>query len=85
MHNLFLVYFVNLYVFRAYLGLSSGGTTVCTQHLALTILFRRLFVVLVGLDSNEDNRQSSKKNNKCQLLYTYGCTSDDGPRYTRNM
>jgi len=25
MHNLFLVYFVNLYVFRAYLGPSSGG------------------------------------------------------------
>jgi hypothetical protein len=27
MHNLFLVYFVNLYMFRAYLGPSSGGTT----------------------------------------------------------
>jgi hypothetical protein len=26
MHNLFLVYFVNLYMFRAYLGSSSGGT-----------------------------------------------------------
>jgi len=25
MHNLFLVYFVNLYMFRAYLGTSSGG------------------------------------------------------------
>ena len=25
MHNLFLVYFVNLYMFRAYLGPSSGG------------------------------------------------------------
>ena len=31
----FLVYFVKLYVFGAYLGPSSGGTTVCTsiQHL----------------------------------------------------
>jgi len=29
MHKLFLVYFVNLYMFRAYLGPSSGGTTVC--------------------------------------------------------
>jgi len=29
MHNLFLVYFVNLYMFRAYLGSSSGGTTIC--------------------------------------------------------
>jgi len=25
MHNLFLVYFVNFYMFRAYLGPSSGG------------------------------------------------------------
>jgi hypothetical protein len=24
---------------------------------------------------NQDNRQSSKKNNNYQLLYTYGCTS----------
>jgi hypothetical protein len=33
-------------------------------------------VVLVGLvQSNQDNRQSSKNNNKYQLLYTYGCTS----------
>jgi len=48
MHNLFLVYFVNLYMFRAYLGLSSGGTTVCIQQLVLIILCRRLSVVLVG-------------------------------------
>jgi len=43
----------------------------------LPILFRWLSVVLVGLEhqSNQDNRQSSKKNNKYQLLYTYGCTS----------
>jgi len=39
MHNLFLVYFVNLYMFRAYLGPSSGGTTVCIQQLVLIILF----------------------------------------------
>jgi hypothetical protein len=52
MHNLFLVYIVNLYMFRAYLGPSSGGTTVCIQQLILIILFRGLSVVLVGLDSN---------------------------------
>jgi len=40
MHNLFLVYFVNLYMFRACLGPSSGGTTVCIQQLVLIILFR---------------------------------------------
>jgi hypothetical protein len=27
MHNLFVVYFVNLYMFRAFLGPLSGGTT----------------------------------------------------------
>jgi len=32
-HNLFLVYFVNLYMFLAYLGPSSGGTTVFIQQL----------------------------------------------------
>jgi len=42
MHNLFLVYFVNLYMFLAYLGPSSGGTTICIQHLVLSILFRWL-------------------------------------------
>jgi hypothetical protein len=149
MHNLFLIYFVNLYTFRAYLDPPSGGTTVCIEQLVLIILFRWLSVVLVGLDllgltilwndcllswldwtywdllffsngcllslldwtywdllfflddcllswmdwtywdllfflddcllswmeSIQDNRQSSKKNNKYQLLYTYGCTS----------
>jgi len=49
MHNLFLVYFVNLYMFRAYLGPSSAGTTVCIQQLVLIILFSWLSVVLVGL------------------------------------
>jgi hypothetical protein len=38
MHNLFLVHFVNLNVFRAYLRPSSGVTTVCTQQLVLIIL-----------------------------------------------
>jgi len=63
MHNLFLVYFINLYLFQAYLGPSSGGTSVCIQQL-----------LLIRFQSNQDNRESSKKN-KYQLLYTYGCTS----------
>jgi hypothetical protein len=29
----------------------------------------------IGIQSNQDNRQSSKKDNKYQLLYTYSCTS----------
>jgi hypothetical protein len=68
MHNLFLVYFFNPYMFRAYLGPSSGGTTVCIQQLVLIILFRWNQV-------NQDNRHLSKMNNKYQLLYTHGCTS----------
>ena len=43
MQNLFFVYFVNLHMFRAYLGPSSGSTTVCIQHLVLS-------VVVVGLE-----------------------------------
>jgi hypothetical protein len=59
MHNLFLVYFVNLYMFRECLHPSSGGTTVCIQQLVL-ILFRWLTVGLVG--------QSTKNNKKHQLM-----------------
>ena len=82
MHNLFLVYLVKRYMFRAYLGPSSGGTTVRIQQLVLI----GLSVVLVGLEqSNQHKRQSSKKNNKYQLLYTYGLPPGDGPRYARNM
>ena len=47
MRNLFSVYFVNLYMFRAYLGPSSGGTTVYTQQLVLII---RLDDCLFGLE-----------------------------------
>jgi len=77
MHNLFLVHvhLVNLYMFRAYLGPSSGGTTVCIQQLVIINLFRWLSVVLVGLDSNPKKTTIIYKNNKYQLLYTYGCTS----------
>jgi hypothetical protein len=50
MHNLFLVYFINLYMFRAYLSPSSGGTTICIQQLVLIILFRWLSFILVALE-----------------------------------
>jgi len=39
MGNLFLVYFVNLYMFRPYQGPSSGGTTDCIQQLVIIISF----------------------------------------------
>jgi len=32
MHKLFVVDFISLYMFRAHLGPSSGGTTVCIQQ-----------------------------------------------------
>ena len=32
MHNLFSVHFVNLYMFWAYLDLSSGGKTICIEQ-----------------------------------------------------
>jgi len=57
MHNLFLVYFVNLYMFLAYLGPSSGGTTVCIQQLVLIIIIIiiiiRLYLLMMGLDTLE--------------------------------
>jgi len=79
MHNLFVVYFVNLYMFRTYLGPSSGGTTVCIQHLVLIVLFRRLSV-------DQDNRESHLK----RIIITNCCihtveNPDDGPKYARNM
>ena len=56
----------NLYMFRAYLGPSSGGTTVCIQQLVLIILFRDcllswlywlvyiwLYLLIMGLDMPE--------------------------------
>ena len=49
MRNLFLVYFVNLYMFRPCLGPSSGSTIVCIQQFVHIILFRWLPVVVVGL------------------------------------
>ena len=56
------VYDVNLYMFRAYLGSSSGGTTVCIQQLVLIILFRRLSAVLVGLELQVQYNQDSCAN-----------------------
>ena len=43
------------------------------------------FIIIFRFQSDQDNRQSSKKNNKYQLLYTYGVPPDDGRRYSRNV
>jgi len=96
MHNLLLVYFMNLHMFQAYLGPSSGGTTVCIQQLVLIILFRWLSVVLVGFQSNQDNRQlewnptTTTDSHLKRITSTICCIHtvlppDDGPRCARNM
>ena len=59
-------------MFRAYLQPVIRRYTVWIQQLVLTVLFKRLSVVLA------DNRQSFEKNNKYQLLYPYGVPPDDG-------
>jgi len=88
MNNLFLVYFVKLYMFRACLGPSSVGTTVCIQQLVLIILFRRLSVVLVGIENSNPSRTTD--NNLKGIIRTNCCihtvvSPDDRPRYARNM
>ena len=57
----------------------------CTA-IVLIILFRGWSVVLVGLfQSKQDNRLSSKKNNKYNCRIRKVVSPDDGPRYPRNM
>jgi len=84
MHNLFLIYFVNLYKFQAYLGPSSEGTTVCIQQLVL-IIFIWLTIVLVGSESNPNRTKGSHLK---RIISTNCCIHtvvppDDGPRDTR--
>jgi len=70
MHNLFLAHFVNLYMIQAYLGPSSGGTTVCIQQL--------VFIILL-----DDRLLKRIKSTNC-CIHTV-VPPDDGPRYARNM
>jgi hypothetical protein len=71
MDNLFLVWIVNLYMFRRYLGPSSGGTTVCIQHLVFII--RLDDCLLSWLDSNPTtttDKQEYTKNKLCIIFFT---------------
>jgi len=68
-------------MFRAYLGPSSGGTTVYIKQLVFIIL------VLVGLESNPTRTTDSHLK---RIIITNCCIHtvvppDDGPRYARNM
>jgi len=76
MHNLFLVYFLILYMFRVYLGPSLGGTTIRIQQLVLFFLDDCL---LSCLDLHLNRIISTN----C-FIYSV-VPPDDGPRYTRNM
>jgi len=84
MHNLLVAYFVNLYMFRAYLGPSSGGTSAFIQQFVLTILFRCLSVVL-------DSNPSGTADSHLKIIISTNCfihtvvPPDDGTRYARNM
>jgi len=45
------------------------------MHSLFLVCFVNLYMVGLEFQSNQDNRQSSKKNNKYQVLYTYGYNS----------
>jgi len=84
MHNLFLVYFFNFYMFRAYLDQLWGGTTVYKQQLVL-ILFRWLSVVLVGYNPNKKSENHLKRIISTNCCIHTVVPPDEGPRYARNM
>jgi len=85
MHILFLLYFANLYMFRAYLGPSSRGTTACIQQLVLIFLFRLKTVVLVGFEPTRTTVSHLKRNISTNCCIHAVVPPDDVPRYARNM
>ena len=76
MHNLFLVYFVNLYMFRAYLGPSPGGFPYVYKNWYL--LFFLDDCLLSWLDWTTDSNLKIIISAKC--IHTV-VPPDDGPRY----
>jgi len=89
-YNLFSLYFVKIFMFRSYLGPTSGGTTVCIQQLVLIVW---LSFVLVGLElCSNPTRTKDRTADSClkRIINTNCCIHtvvppDDGPRYDRNM
>jgi hypothetical protein len=81
-NNYYYYYFVKLYMFRAYLGPSSGGTTVCIQQLVLIILFRWLSVCSNPTSTTDSHLKRTLSTNCC--IHTV-VPPDDGPRYGRNL
>jgi hypothetical protein len=82
--------FVNLYMFRAYLDPSSGGTTVFIQQWVLIIIvFRWLSVVLVRLEPIQPGQQTVTKytkNNLCiNLVFLFTSISRCTVNKTYNL
>jgi hypothetical protein len=81
-------FILNIYAFLCFVDRASRYNRVKkkqfdAQHL-LSIFCQPLQVSVLSMPiikryncwgTNQDNRQLSKRNNKYQLLYTYGCTS----------
>jgi hypothetical protein len=78
MHNLFLVNFVKLYMFRAYLGPSSGGTTVCIQQLVLIIFLDDCLLSWKDSTRTIDSHLKRIISTKCYIHAVV--LPDDGPR-----
>ena len=75
MHNLFLVFSVNLYMYRAYLGPSSGDKTACIKKIGTYCSQMKTRKIDVHL-----------KRIKSTNCYIHKIVRPvDGPRYTRNM
>jgi len=72
MHNLFLVYFVNLYMFRAYLSPSSWHTTVVQRGEIKTHCSLSLKVY----NNNRSANRSLFKEPKLQRWYAANCNID---------
>jgi hypothetical protein len=84
MHNLFLVYFVNLYMFRAYQSPSSGDITIYIEELVLFILLGWLSVVL-GFNANRTTDSHLKRIVSTNYCIHTVVPPDDGSRYARNI
>jgi hypothetical protein len=66
---IFLVMFINLYMFRWTMCPSSGETTVLRRHLVLVIVWMTVWY------AGWHTRQSSTQNNKYQVSHKYSCFS----------
>ena len=87
MHYLFLVYFVTLYMFRAYLGPSSEGT----NKWYLLFFLDGCLLYCLNWSSNPNSNPARTTDSHLKRIINTNCCihtvvpPDDGPRYARNM